>query len=243
MHKVAIVQARMGSSRLPGKVLKMIEGKSMLERVVERVKSASLLDQVVVATTQSEEDLQVVEACKALGVEIFCGDVNDVLNRYCGAAGRYDADLVIRITADCPLIDPDEIDHVLREFLAGDADYASNFIQRTYPRGLDTEVTTRQVLEQAARESSKPYERIHVTPYIYQHPEKFRLLSVTGKEDHSRHRWTVDEPKDLEFIQFVYQAFGGRALFSWKDVIAYLAVHPELIRINADVAQKPLEQN
>ena len=241
MLKVAaIVQARMGSARLPGKVLLDIAGKTMLARVVERLSSAKSLDGVLVATTDSPHDDAIVEECRRLSVAVFRGQVDDVLDRYYQAAQSIEADVVVRITSDCPLIDPEVTDQTIQEFLAQRPDYASNVMVRTYPRGLDTEVVTAQALRQAWSEADQAYQRAHVTPYIYEHPEKFKLLSVTGEQDYSQHRWTVDTPEDLELMRVIYQRLGWKGDFLWRDVLALFDDAPELAVLNRGVAQKAL---
>jgi spore coat polysaccharide biosynthesis protein SpsF len=241
MLKVAaIVQARMGSARLPGKVLLDIAGKTMLARVVERLSSAKSLDGVLVATTDSPHDDVIVEECRRLSIAVFRGQVDDVLDRYYQAAQSIEADVVVRITSDCPLIDPEVTDQTIQEFLAQRPDYASNVMVRTYPRGLDTEVVTAQALRQAWSEADQAYQRAHVTPYIYEHPEKFKLLSVTGEQDYSQHRWTVDTPEDLELMRVIYQRLGWKGDFLWRDVLALFDDAPELAVLNRGVAQKAL---
>lgn len=239
---VAIIQARMGSSRLPGKVLLDIRGQTMLSRVVRRAQAAKLIDLVVVATTPHESDAPVVEECRRLDVPCFLGSEDDVLDRYNGAAKAHGADVVVRITSDCPLIDPVESDRVVRAFLAGQPDYAANVLRRTYPRGLDTEVMSTATLAHAWLKAREHYERVHVTPYIYGHPETFRLLSVCGSEDHSRHRWTVDTPADLEFVRGIYRLLGDRATAGWQEVLAIVEQNPRLFEINRDVRHKDITE-
>lgn len=238
---VAIIQARLGSTRLPGKALADIGGLSMLARVVRRVGRASRLNLVTVATTSEPADAAIVEECDRLGVPVTRGSQDDVLDRYYQAAQIHQADVVVRITSDCPLIDPELIDALVGAFLADGPDYAGNFIERRYPRGLDAEVFSFAALERAWREANAEYERAHVTPYIYQHPEAFRLLSVPGTEDHSRHRWTVDTPEDLTFARAVYARFADDS-FGWREVLALVEAEPELAAINAHVEQKELRQ-
>ena len=258
MNVVAVIQARMGSTRLPGKVLAEIGGRSMLAQVCRRVARAATVDRLVVATTVRPEDEAVVDECERLGVACFRGSEHDVLDRYCRAARAYEADAIVRITADCPLIDPDVIDLVVRAFLEERPDYAANTLRRTWPRGLDTEVTNSAALARADREATEPYQRVHVTPYLYQHPDRFRLLAVSGarfhrarhvenvphvdvphSEDFSRHRWTVDLPADLDFVRGIYRRFDGDT-FSWEEVLQLLAREPALADVNGHVRQKHL---
>jgi spore coat polysaccharide biosynthesis protein SpsF len=235
---VAIVQARMGSTRLPGKVMKDIGGESMLARVVGRLRRARLINEVLIATTDMAADDAIVTECRKCQVPVSRGDEKDVLDRYFRAAQLSKAEIVVRITSDCPLIDPEITDKTIAAFIEARPDYASNIMQRTYPRGLDTEVMPVATLEKAWRQARKPYEREHVTPYIYEHPDEFKLVSVTGEQDYSSFRWTVDTPEDLEFVRAVYQKLTPEGAFSWRDVLALLQREPELVELNRSVQQK-----
>jgi len=237
---VAVIQARMGSTRLPGKVLLDLSGRTVLARVVRRASRAALVDEVVVATSVAPGDDPIVEECERLGVACFRGSEQDVLKRYHETAAACRADVVVRITADCPLIDPEVTDRVVGAFFEHEPDYASNILRRTYPRGLDTEVMLRATLARAFQEATEPYQRTHVTPYIYQHPESFRLLAVTGSRDESAHRWTVDSPDDLALIRAVYQRMGGDDAFSWLDVCRLFEQEPWLADLNRHVRHKEL---
>lgn len=230
----------MGSTRLPGKVLKDIGGETMLARVIGRLRRAKLIHEVLVATTNTALDDVVVGECRKGSIPVSRGDEKDVLDRYFRAAQLAQAEIVVRITSDCPLIDPDITDKTIAAFLESHPDYASNVMRRTYPRGLDTEVISVAALERAWRQARKPYEREHVTPYIYEHPAEFRLLSVTGEEDYSSHRWTVDTLEDLEFVRSVYKRLASDAAFSWRDVLELLKREPELAEVNRFVQQKPV---
>jgi spore coat polysaccharide biosynthesis protein SpsF len=243
MKVVAIIQARMGSTRLPGKVLKDVEGKSMLARVVERAGRAKLINEVLVATTDGKADDAIVEECRRLGVKVSRGDQDDVLDRYYRAAQLAKAEVVVRITSDCPLIDPLVTDKTIAAFLESRPDYASNVMQRTYPRGLDTEVLSITVLSRAWQEAHQRHEREHVTPYIYEHPDKFKLLSVTSEADFSAHRWTVDTAEDLEFVRAIYARLKANPEFSGRDVLDLLEREPQLTEINRTVEQKALHQS
>lgn len=231
----------MGSTRLPGKVLADIRGYPMLWYVVQRTRAAKLLNEVVVATSTEPADDVIVAFCQAHGVDYFRGSELDVLDRYYQAARQHQAEIVVRITSDCPLIDPDVVDKTVRAFLTEQPDYTSNCVVRTYPRGLDTEVMTFRALERASREARQPHERTHVTPYLHQNPGKFRILSVTGDEDYSAGRWTVDTPEDLEFVRAIYARLEG-AEFPWTDVVKLLEREPELAEINRSVMQKALHE-
>lgn len=241
MRTVAVIQARLGSTRLPGKVLLDLGGRPMLERVVERTRRASIVDEVVVATTAAPLDDPLAELAAARGWACVRGSEADVLDRFVVAARASDADEVVRITSDCPLIDAAVIDEVVRGRRRADADYASNFLaRRTYPRGLDVECMTRGALERAAAEADQPHEREHVTPYLYADPARFRLHGHEAPEDHSALRWTVDTHEDLQLLRELYAAFDQDGPPGWRDVLAVVTRRPELAALNAHVRQKPL---
>ncbi len=242
MNIVAVVQARMGSTRLPGKVLEDLGGESVLARVVERLRRSRSISEVVIATSHSLRDEPVVREAERLRVPTFRGSEPDVLDRYYRAARAFHADVVVRITADCPLIDAEVTDSTVRGFLKEQPDYASNALERRYPRGLDTEVMSVDALTRAWRTAKQPYEREHVTPFIYEHPELFRILSVTNDADFSSHRWTLDTAQDLQFIRAVYQRFGNQSDFSWRDVLDLVEREPALSQMNGSVPQKVLRE-
>jgi spore coat polysaccharide biosynthesis protein SpsF len=243
VHRVAIIQARMGSTRLPGKVLAAIGPGTVLSYVVARLRRAKTLDRVVVATTTAPRDQALVEHASTLGVDVMRGDEQNVLARYRDAAAAAGADVIVRITADCPLVDAEIVDRVVTAFVdAAPVDFAANTLRRTYPAGLDVEVIGRQALERAWREARKQYQRVHVCPYIYEHPEEFKLLSVVGDHDYSWMRWAVDTAEDLAFVRAVYDRLGYDVTISWRDVIALLARAPELLEINRHVRQKQLRE-
>lgn len=240
MEVVAIIQARMGSTRLPGKVLRPLAGEPMLARCVGRLLHARTLDRVVVATTTGPEDDVIVDLCRSRGWPWFRGDRDDVLDRYVRAARHFGAGVVVRVTSDCPLIGPRVVDRVVGAL--GDADLASNVIPRhTWPRGLDAEAVRMEALERACREDCNPATREHVTLYIKRHPERFRLVPVNHDEDLSEMRWTVDTPDDYAFVSRVYEHFGHDA-FHWREVVALVRSHPELAALNGHVTQKPLPE-
>ncbi len=242
MKTVAIIQARMGSTRLPGKVMQDIEGATMLARVVSRTRRATSLTGVIVATSTEDGDRPVVEECGRLGVPCFRGNESDVLDRYYRAGQSCGANVVVRITSDCPLIDPSVIDKTVAEFHSHPSDYASNTLHRSYPRGLDTEVFTMVGLERCWREAKDSYQRVHVTPYFYQHPALFRLHSVEGERDFSANRWTVDTPEDLQFIREIYNRLGPGDSFGWREVLELLEREPALRAINESITQKALHE-
>jgi spore coat polysaccharide biosynthesis protein SpsF len=238
MRVVGIIQARMGSTRLPGKVLRPLAGEPMLARCVGRLQHARTLDQVVVATTTGPEDDAIVDLCRARGWAWFRGECDDVLDRYYRAARQFNASVVVRVTSDCPLLSPRLVDRVVGAL--GSADLASNVIpHHTWPRGLDTEAVRMDALERAWREDANPATREHVTLYLKRHPERFRLVEVNNEEDLSEMRWTVDTPDDYTFASRVYRHFGHDG-FSWREVLALVRSHPEIAELNRHVQQKPL---
>ena len=242
MNTLAIIQARMGSSRLPGKVLMDLEGQSVLARVAGRLARSREIDRIVVATTDATTDDPIVDACESLRVEYFRGAEQDVLDRFYQAARANAADLVVRVTSDCPLLDPALVDDTIVLFRNQNVDYASNVFPRTYPRGLDVEVFTVAALDRAWGEAREPHQREHVTPYFYENPHKFRQASMTGNADYSRYRWTLDTREDLELLRAVYSRFDGRDDFSWQEVIHLMEREPELAEVNSGVPQKPVRE-
>ncbi|MCL4559660.1 MAG: glycosyltransferase family protein [Chloroflexi bacterium] len=244
---IAIVQARMGSTRLPGKVLQEIAGKSMLFRVVERARLAQTLSQVVVATTIEPADDPIAAFCRENLIPFYRGSLNDVLDRYYQAARVFQAEVIVRLTADCPLIDPGVIDHTVREFLRAGVDFAANRLPpplgRTYPIGLDTEVCRFTALERAWKEAQLPYEREHVMPYLYSQPGRFRILRVDHSPDYGSLRWTVDTPQDLALVRQIYARFPGRDDFSWLEVLDLIRADPALATMNMDVPAKDYRES
>ncbi len=234
MKRVAIVQARMHSTRLPGKVMTELAGKPMLYYVVHRARQASNLDMVAVATSDQPADDIIAQYCGEIGIPFFRGSLDDVLDRYYQAARWYSADVIVRLTADCPLIDPGIIDRVVGVFQAGNYDYVSNIHNPTYPDGLDTETFTLQAIERAWREATLKSEREHVTSYIWKHPNLFHLANVENDIDLSALRWTVDEPQDLEFVRRIYHYLGPTSSFGMIEVLALLRKHPDLNGVNAE---------
>jgi spore coat polysaccharide biosynthesis protein SpsF (cytidylyltransferase family) len=236
MSVVAIVQARVGSTRLPGKVLADLAGRPMLLRVLDRAGQARRVDQVVVATSVAAADDAIEGLCRREGIGCFRGSEDDVLARYAGAADAFAAGTVVRITADCPLLDPAVVDAVIDAFLAAKADYASNIAPPTFPDGLDTEVLSREALERAHREARLRSEREHVTLYIRNHPELFRSVNVASPEDLSHWRWTVDEPADLELAREIYRRLGSGP-FGLAEVREILTAAPEIALANRAIAR------
>ncbi len=231
----------MGSTRLAGKVLRDLEGEPMLARVVERTRRAALVDEVVVATSTLPADDAIAGTCAARGWSCFRGSESDVLERYLGAARAARAEVIVRITSDCPLIDPSVTDDVIRALVAGEPelDYTCNFHpRRTYPRGLDAEAFPMRVLEECHAAADDPASREHVTLFIYRHPDRFRLqgLEAAGG-DWSDLRWTVDTPEDFALAAAVYHHF-GHDRFTWREVLAALEEHPEWKDLNRHIEQK-----
>jgi len=242
MRVVAIIQARTGSTRLPGKVLKEIVGKPMLWHVIRRVKAAKLVNKLVVATTNKDDDKRVIEIAKELGVESFAGNEEDVLDRFFQAARKYKADIIVRITADDPFKDPVIIDKIIKIFLKNQdkVDYVSNTIKPTYPEGIDVEVFSFKALENAWRESSSKFDREHVTSYIWLNPQRFRLVNVENESgDFSHLRWTVDTQEDLDFIREIYKRLyrEGR-IFLMDEILSLLESEPKITKINEKIERR-----
>lgn len=236
MKVVAIMQARMGSTRLPGKVLKDLLGKPMIWHQLERLKRVSCIDSLVVATSNHERDNAIASEIKKMqGIGLFRGDEFDVLSRYTLASRENQADAIIRVTADCPLIDPGVVEKVLKAYQKESkfVDYASNVIERTYPKGLDTEIFSRAALETTFNDARNSEEREHVTLHIYRNPQKFRLLSVTQERDLSGLRLTVDTPEDFELVRRVYtELYPKKPAFDLNDIVTLLERFPEWKSIN-----------
>lgn len=236
---VAIIQARMGSTRLPGKVLKDLDGETVLSRVVKRTRRATLLDEVVVATSILPSDDIIVEECKRLDVESFRGDELDVLDRYYRAAIKVNAGLIVRVTSDCPLIDPHLIDVHVERLLSrwSEVDFVTNMVKQTYPLGLAVEAMPADVLARMKRMSDSDALKEHVTSLVYVEPQWFRIDSVLHSIDLSALRWTVDTQEDLDLVRLIFRQF-GHDRFSWEEVLPLMKQHPEWIAINQHVRQK-----
>lgn len=236
----------MGSTRLPGKVLKHIAGRPMMSYLIERLRRVRLAQRIVVATTTQDSDVAIVDFCRSEGVDCTRGSESDVLSRYFEAAQLFQAEAVVRVTSDCPLIDPELIDTAIDVFsIPGQGyDYVSNMIEPTWPYGMAVEVFSGPVLAEAHREAVNPAEREHVTPFIYWRPEKYRLRSLTMQPNLSHHRWTVDVVEDFDLISRILEnVYADRADFDMNDVLTFLERHPEWAALNAHVQQKPLIRN
>ena len=234
MKTVAIVQARLGSTRLPGKVLRQAAGVPLILQMLRRLAAARRLDQIVVATTDSRVDDRLAELLDREKIAVFRGSEQDVLDRYYQAAREHGATHVVRVTGDCPLIDPGLVDQVVESLHAGNDDYVSNNHPPSYPDGLDTEAFTFAALERAWREARSPVEREHVTPFIKTHGE-FKRRNLAHTEDLSAGRWTVDEPEDLEVVRGVFEHFAPRHDFGWQEVAALEAARPEMFAANREM--------
>lgn len=243
MKIVAIVQARMGSTRLPGKVLKKVLDKPLLNYQLERVGRANFIEQIIVATTKRIDDDSIESFCKVNEIQFYRGPEDDVLRRYVEAAEQFQADVIVRLTADCPLIDPSIIDLIIQQFIEFNSNnpllFVSNTLERTYPRGIDVEVFSYKALKEADEKARSASEREHVTKFIVNHPQLYKLVNVRHHEDLSHHRWTVDTPEDFMFVKKVLETlYPQKHHFSMEDVIELLNNHPTWQKINAHIQQK-----
>lgn len=234
---LGILQARMSSSRLPGKVLKEILGKPMLAHQISRVQRASMLDKLVVATSTDSSDDAIEALCQKANVECFRGSLDNVLERFYACATHYNADVIVRLTGDNPLADPDVIDGTITYFVNNSFDYVTNAGKEpTFPNGLEAEVFTSRALQTACENASLPSEKEHVTPYIKHRPEAFKLGLYKSDQNNSTLRWTVDEPCDFAFVSRVYEElYPQNPLFSMHDVLELLKSKPELLTINKGI--------
>ena len=239
MRTVAIVQARLGSSRLPGKVLADLDGDTMLARVVSRLQAARTIDDIVIATTTKSSDDPVVAEASRLGVHAWRGSEQNVLARYIGAARTFKAGAVVRVTSDCPLLDPETIDRVVNALRASTVDYASNTHVRSYPRGLDAEAFYLETLERIFNLATSEAAKEHVTAYLMEKPDAFAISHVTADVDDSDLRWTVDTEEDLALVRALYAQLGlGRTFAPYREVVAAVRARPELAAINSQITQK-----
>lgn len=234
MKTVAIVQARMGSTRLPNKVMSLVNGVPMIELLLARLSRATKIDQIVLATSDDPKNQPLAEHVKALGYGTFQGSENDVLDRFVQAARKFDADLVVRITGDCPLVDPEIVDACVNGFLEKGVDYFSNILVPSYPDGLDVEVFTRAALELANNESTDTFDHEHVTPYL-RNSSHFKRAGLENPEDLSTLRWTVDELADLHVIEKIFQHFSPSIHFGWREVLNLQKSQPELFQENSNL--------
>lgn len=234
----AIIQARVGSTRLPNKVLFDLEGKTVLEQVINRVSRSKLISDAIVAATILKRDLTIVNLCSGKGIKVYCGSENDVLDRYYQAARLFGVEHIVRITSDCPLIDPEIIDDVIKLHLKNKSDYTTNTLKGTFPDGEDVEVFTFKALRQAWQKAGLASEREHVTPYIRKHPEIFKLTNLEYPVNLSGKRWTLDETKDYKFIRLIYKKlYRKKRIFGMNDILCLLKAHPEYEKINRKIAR------
>lgn len=245
---VAVIQARMNSTRLPGKVLMEIAGVPMLSHVVDRVQRADTVVEAVVATSEEREDDQLYEYCLRNGFSAYRGSNQDVLKRTLLTAETHQAEVIVRVTGDCPLIDPAVIDKTVSAFLERypEVDFGSNRgsigLHRTYPIGMDVEVMTTEALQRADREATERYQREHVTPYLYEEGGRFRTVSVNSGGQYGEMRWSVDTSEDLVFVRQIFERLARHRDFGWGDVLAILKAEPGLMAINATVRQKTMKE-
>lgn len=241
MLTAVIIQARMESTRLPGKVLMDIKGKSMLMRVIERLRYSKLNQKIIIATSTNNEDDEIYNFALNQNIPVFRGSQFDVLNRYFEAAKTFNVDTIVRVTADCPLIDPYVLDEVIQTFLDSNKTIVTNaginLDYRTYPRGLDVEVFSFDSLSLANDKAKLKFQREHVTPYLYQNLNE--ILVVRSDLNFSNHRWTVDTAEDMEFVRRIYSGFEDEIdMLDYINVLKYLEKNPNLVRINEHIAQK-----
>lgn len=245
MTTAMVVQARMGSSRLPGKILKSILGRPMLSFQLERLRRVRRANILVIATTDRSGDDVLATFCSKERVAFVRGSEDDVLSRYHDALERFPARTVVRVTSDCPLIDPAVIDEAIAAFdaAAGRCDYLSNMLHPTYPYGMSVEVMSAQALREAHREARHPAEREHVTPFIYWHPERYKLKSLTMEPNLSHHRWTVDTPEDFELVsRLLSELYPRKPEFTLHDLLTVIEEHPDWSALNAHVVQRAAQK-
>ncbi|SFM23579.1 spore coat polysaccharide biosynthesis protein SpsF [Gracilibacillus orientalis] len=244
MKVVAIIQARMGSTRLPGKVLKQLKGETVLSHVMKRVSQSNLVDDIVVATTVGQIDDPIVKEVVKSGYQIYRGSENDVLDRYYKAALQSSADIVVRITSDCPLIDPIVIDKMLNIYIRKNYTLVANIglksFNRTFPRGLDVEIFSIDTLDKAVHNASAFYQREHVTPYMYEN--ECEIFYFKNNKDMSNHRWTLDTAEDFDLIKEIYEKlYSGEHDFFMDEILSLFEMDKELFNINAHIEQKTLK--
>lgn len=238
---VASIQARMTSTRLPGKVLKPCLGRPMLELLVERVQHSQYIDAIAVATTTNAPDQEIVDVATRIGIESFRGSENDVVARVTEAMEAAEADIVVQLTGDCPLLDPEIIDQVIRVYSANTFDYVSNTLVRSFPRGLDVAVTSLAVLQESLEIAKDEAQHEHVFLSVYENPERFRLFNIFAPPELCRPdwRWTVDTPDDYACVTRIYEMlYPKNPNFSSRDVARLLLVHPEIAEVNQEIRQK-----
>ena len=242
MKTAAIIQARCGSTRFPNKTFALLAGKPLIWHVVNRLKSAKELDEIVIATTTNPLDDKIEKWCHDNGVRVFRGSENDVLYRYYAANEKVKADIVVRITADDPFKEPRVVDMVVRKLKEENLDYACDIYPPSFPEGLDCEAMTADVLRIQQENSTSAYEREHVTQYVYHNIDKFKIGNVSYKENISHLRWTLDTETDYKMVSIIYDALykEGGDIFHMEDILAYLKKHPDVAKINSEVERSAM---
>ncbi len=238
-----IIQARMGSTRFPGKVLKKIYNKTILEHVISRVQTAENINDIIIATTIKKEDDRIVDICQNNNIKFYRGSEEDVLSRYYHTAKENKSDIIVRITSDCPLIDKEVMENMIEFYIKNNYDFVTNAgpdaSYRTFPRGLDVEIFSYDTLEKAHLKSRVPSEREHVTLYFYDHPDEYNIYVYKNKTDYSGYRWTLDTAEDWKLIKKIYnELYNKDQDFSWRKVLTLLEDHPGLSEINMAIEQK-----
>jgi spore coat polysaccharide biosynthesis protein SpsF len=234
---VLMIQARVNSKRFPKKVLAKIESKPMIWHVINRIKKVKKVKEIVLITTQKKDDRILLKIAKESGIQSFSGDEKDVLNRHYQCALKYNADVIIRITGDCPLIDPEIVEKMLDLYIKHDYDYITNTLVPTFPDGLDTEILSFKVLKKIANKAKLPSEREHVTAYIRNNQDKFRIFNYENQDDLSYLRFTVDEKKDLKLVRKIYSRMRPKKIFSLKSIIKTISKYPKIVEINAGISR------
>lgn len=236
MKIIGILQARVSSSRLPKKILLPVLGKPLLQLQIERIKRSQKIDELILATSTDPSDNELEPLCSSLGMPIYRGSLENVLDRFYQTAKKYKADQIVRLTGDCPLADPELIDELIEFHLQGKFDFSSNAREPTYPDGLDAAIFSFSSLEAAWKNAKTPAELEHVTLYFNRNLDKFKIGSMKGTVDHSAERWTVDEQRDYEFVKKVYEAlYPNNAQFTTKEILNYLNANPSVRALNQNI--------
>ena len=235
---VAISQARRSSTRLREKILLPVLGQPLLKHHLDRLSQARCISEYYVATTTADEDQLIADLCREWRVPCFRGDMDDVLSRYALVVAATEPDVVIRVTSDCPMLDPDVIDQMYEVFAEENYDYVG-LDRGAFPHGLDCEIMTRAAFDAAAREATNPFEREHVTAFIYHHPDRFKIGMLTQEGDYAAYRWTVDYPEDFTLVKAILeQVLPVNPAYGWRDVVDLLQGEPELMALNIDAEQR-----
>lgn len=232
-----MIQARVGSNRFPKKVLAKIENKPMIWHVINRVKKVKGITEIILITTFRKDDKNLLKIAKESGIHSFSGDIKNVLNRHYQCALKYNADVIIRITGDCPLMDFKILEKMLNFYMRYDYDYLTNVYPPTFPDGLDVEIFSFKTLEKMVRKAKLPSEKEHVTSYIRNHPKEFKIFNYENESDLSRFRWTVDERQDLVFVRTIYRKMRPKMIFSMQNVMNIISKYPNITKINAEISR------